>query len=131
MAVMSKSAGVKTAATPSDRSASASAGGMIPPTTTGMSPAPAWRSRRNTSGGHAELVPDVLRRLRRSGAGDIPVVVGGIIPPADAEALRAQGVAAVFTPGDFGVTAIVRRIVDEIRLAHKLQPWAEPLTMKG
>jgi (2R)-ethylmalonyl-CoA mutase len=83
------------------------------------------------SGGHAELVPDVLRRLRRSGAGDIPVVVGGIIPPADAEALRAQGVAAVFTPGDFGVTAIVRRIVDEIRLAHKLQPWAEPLTMKG
>ena len=37
------------------------------------------------SGGHAELVPDVLRRLRRAGAGDIPVVVGGIIPAADAE----------------------------------------------
>jgi (2R)-ethylmalonyl-CoA mutase len=82
------------------------------------------------SGGHAELVPDVLQRLRRSGAGDIPVVVGGIIPPADAEALRAQGVAAVFTPRDFGITAIVGRIVDEIRLARGLQPWAEPLTMK-
>jgi ethylmalonyl-CoA mutase len=83
------------------------------------------------SGGHTELVPDVLQRLRQAGAGDIPVVVGGIIPPADAEALRAQGVAAVFTPRDFGITAIVGRIVDEIRLACKLQPWAEPLTMKG
>jgi len=45
------------------------------------------------SGGHAELVPDVLRRLREAGAGDIPVVVGGIIPPADAASLRSQGVA--------------------------------------
>ncbi len=76
------------------------------------------------SGGHGELVPDVLRRLRLAGAGDIPVVVGGIIPPADAQSLRAQGVAAVFTPGDFGITAIIGRIVDEIRLARKLQPRA-------
>jgi ethylmalonyl-CoA mutase len=75
------------------------------------------------SGGHAALVPDVLRRLRQAGAGDVPVVVGGIIPPADAEALRSDGVAAVFTPRDFGITAIVGRIVDEIRLAHQLQPW--------
>jgi (2R)-ethylmalonyl-CoA mutase len=74
------------------------------------------------SGGHTELVPDVLRRLREAGAGDIPVVVGGIIPPADAEALRAQGVAAVFTPADFDITAIVGRIVDEIRRAHRLEP---------
>ncbi len=75
------------------------------------------------SGGHAELVPDVLRRLSQAGAGDIPVVVGGIIPPADAEALRDQGVAAVFTPRDFGITAIIGGIVDQIRLAHGLQPW--------
>ena len=74
------------------------------------------------SGGHAELVPDVLRRLREAGAGDIPVVVGGIIPPADAQDLRAQGVAAVFTPADFDITAIVGRIVDEIRRAHRLEP---------
>jgi (2R)-ethylmalonyl-CoA mutase len=59
------------------------------------------------------------------------VVVGGIIPPADAQALRAQGVAAVFTPRDFGITAIVGRIVDVIRLAQGLRPWAEPLTVKG
>jgi ethylmalonyl-CoA mutase len=74
------------------------------------------------SGGHAELVPDVLRRLREAGAGDIPVVIGGIIPPADAENLRAQGVAAVFTPADFDITAIVGRILDEIRRAHGLEP---------
>jgi ethylmalonyl-CoA mutase len=75
------------------------------------------------SGGHLELVADVLRRLRGVGAADLPVVVGGIIPAADAQSLRAMGVAAVFTPRDYGITAIIGRIVDEIRLAHKLQPW--------
>ena len=75
------------------------------------------------SGGHAELVPDVLRRLRQAGAEDLPVVVGGIIPAADAETLRSQGVAAVFTPKDFGITTIIGRIVDEIRRAHKLGSW--------
>jgi (2R)-ethylmalonyl-CoA mutase len=80
------------------------------------------------SGGHAELVPDVLHRLRRLKAADIPVVVGGIIPPSDARNLRAQGVAAVFTPADFGITAIVGRIVDVIRRAHGLEPV---LTMEG
>jgi ethylmalonyl-CoA mutase len=74
------------------------------------------------SGGHAELVPDVLRRLDRAGAADIPVVVGGIIPPADAASLLAQGVAAVFTPADYGITAIIGRIVEVIRQAHKLKP---------
>ena len=75
------------------------------------------------SGGHAELVPEVLQRMRQAGAGDIPVVVGGIIPAADARVLRAQGVAAVFTPKDFEITAIIGGIIDEIRRAHKLQPW--------
>ena len=59
------------------------------------------------------------------------MVVGGIIPASDAQALRSKGVAAVFTPRDFGITAIVGRIVDVIRLAHQLRPWAEPLTVKG
>ena len=75
------------------------------------------------SGGHAELVPEVLQRMRQAGAGDIPVVVGGIIPAADAQVLRAQGVAAVFTPKDFEITAIIGGIIDVIRRAHKLQPW--------
>jgi (2R)-ethylmalonyl-CoA mutase len=80
------------------------------------------------SGGHAELVPEVLRRMRRLKAADIPVVVGGIIPASDARDLRAQGVAAVFTPADFSITAIVGRIVDVIRRAHGLEPV---LTMEG
>ncbi|MFE2938376.1 protein meaA [Streptomyces sp. NPDC059255] len=74
------------------------------------------------SGSHAALVPDVLARLRAAGAGELPVIVGGIIPNADAEALRAAGVAAVFTPKDFGITEIIGRIVDEIRQANRLDP---------
>ncbi|MER8258657.1 protein meaA [Streptomyces albidoflavus] len=78
------------------------------------------------SGSHAELVPDVLVRLRESGAADIPVIVGGIIPHSDAEDLKAAGVAAVFTPKDFGITEIIGRIVDEIRLVNKLDPLEVP-----
>jgi (2R)-ethylmalonyl-CoA mutase len=73
------------------------------------------------SGAHAALVPDVIERLRRAGVEDVPVVVGGIIPAADEQALLAEGVAAVFTPKDFGITAIIGRIVDEIRAANGLE----------
>ncbi|MFB7455827.1 protein meaA [Streptomyces sp. NPDC056188] len=78
------------------------------------------------SGSHARLVPDVLERLRRAGAADIPVIAGGIIPNGDAEQLRAAGVAAVFTPKDFDITGIIGRIVDEIRKANKLDPLEVP-----
>ena len=63
------------------------------------------------SGSHRELIPDVLDALREAGGGDIPVVVGGIIPEADADALRAAGVAAVYTPKDFELTRILRDVV--------------------
>ena len=56
------------------------------------------------SGSHAELIPTVLAELREAGAGDVPVVVGGIIPPADEAALLDAGVARVYTPKDFEVT---------------------------
>ncbi|MGA4838739.1 cobalamin-dependent protein [Streptomyces sp. G45] len=78
------------------------------------------------SGSHAQLVPDVLTRLRAAGAHDIPVIAGGIIPSSDAEDLRAAGVAAVFTPKDFGITEIIGRIVDEIRTANHLDPLEVP-----
>ncbi|WP_030607733.1 protein meaA [Streptomyces fulvoviolaceus] len=78
------------------------------------------------SGSHAQLVPDVLERLRVAGATDIPVIAGGIIPNGDAEQLRAAGVAAVFTPKDFDITGIIGRIVDEIRKANKLDPLEVP-----
>ncbi|MGH3832798.1 MAG: protein meaA [Pseudonocardiaceae bacterium] len=66
------------------------------------------------SGSHLAVVPAVLDGLRAAGAGDVPVVVGGIIPPQDAELLRAQGVAQVFTPKDFELTEIMNQIVDLI-----------------
>ncbi|GHF08228.1 protein meaA [Streptomyces griseoluteus] len=78
------------------------------------------------SGSHAQLVPDVLDRLREAGAHDIPVIAGGIIPNADAELLKSAGVAAVFTPKDFDITGIIGRIVDEIRTANKLDPLEVP-----
>ncbi|MEU6382759.1 protein meaA [Streptomyces bauhiniae] len=78
------------------------------------------------SGSHAQLVPDVLERLREAGAHDIPVIAGGIIPNADAELLKSAGVAAVFTPKDFDITGIIGRIVDEIRTANKLDPLEVP-----
>ncbi len=72
------------------------------------------------SGSHRELVPDVLRLLREAGAGDVPVVVGGIIPDADARWLREQGVAAVFTPKDFEISGIIGEIVQVVRRANGL-----------
>ena len=54
------------------------------------------------SGSHLELVPDVVDRLRSAGV-DAPVVVGGIIPPEDAEILLGKGVARVYTPKDFEI----------------------------
>ena len=53
--------------------------------------------------------------LKAQGAGDIPVIVGGIIPESDAAKLRELGVAAVFTPKDFGLNEIMGRFLDIIR----------------
>ena len=63
------------------------------------------------SGSHMELAGDVARGLRQAELGDVPLIVGGIIPPADADALRKDGVARIYTPSDFDVTAIVDDIV--------------------
>ena len=51
------------------------------------------------SGAHNTLFPDVLAELRKAGAGDIPVIVGGVIPQQDVPFLLQQGIVAVFTPG--------------------------------
>ncbi|MCW2308553.1 protein meaA [Rhodobium gokarnense] len=67
------------------------------------------------SGSHLALVRDVMERMRKNGLDDVPVVVGGIIPPEDAASLKAMGVANVYTPKDFQLTDImadVVRIVD-------------------
>lgn len=64
------------------------------------------------SGSHGELIPEVLEGLREQDAEDIPVVVGGIIPPEDAQALRDAGVAAVYTPKDFEVNRLIAEMAD-------------------
>jgi len=63
------------------------------------------------SGSHVPLVSDILTRMQKAGLGDIPVVVGGIIPPQDADQLTSSGVAAVYTPKDYNMTAIMADIV--------------------
>jgi len=71
------------------------------------------------SGSHVPLVRDVLERLRAEGCGDIPVIVGGIIPPSDAETLKSLGVAAVYTPKDFQLNEIMRDIVKLVAKVSK------------
>ncbi|MGK2872201.1 MAG: cobalamin-dependent protein, partial [Alphaproteobacteria bacterium] len=63
------------------------------------------------SGSHVPLVLDVLERMRAAGIGDIPVIIGGIIPPEDAERLLKAGVARVYTPKDYQLNDIMADIV--------------------
>jgi (2R)-ethylmalonyl-CoA mutase len=76
------------------------------------------------SGSHRELVPAVLDGIRSQGLEDVPIVVGGIIPEADAEWLKARGVAEVFTPKDYDANDIMIRVVDVIRTAKGLRAGA-------
>ena len=69
------------------------------------------------SGSHRELVPETVRLLREDGV-DAPVVVGGIIPEADQPALRAAGVAAIYTPKDFRLATIVGDLA-ELAAEHR------------
>ena len=64
------------------------------------------------SGSHCELVPGIVERV------NVPLVIGGIIPEDDAEKLRAQGVAAVYTPRDYDVHRIIREMVEIVARAH-------------
>jgi (2R)-ethylmalonyl-CoA mutase len=63
------------------------------------------------SGSHLDLVQEVVRVMRAEGLGDVPVVVGGIIPDADALVLKQMGVARIYTPKDFKITDIMGDIV--------------------
>src|SRR5581483_743144 len=63
------------------------------------------------SGSHMPLVKDVVARMRSAGLSDVPVVIGGIVPPEDARELQAAGVAAVYTPKDYDLNRIMADIV--------------------
>jgi (2R)-ethylmalonyl-CoA mutase len=73
------------------------------------------------SGSHGVLVQDVITGLEAEGLGSLPVVIGGIIPEADAEVLRKSGVRRVYTPKDFDLTRIMDEIVDVVREAHAVR----------
>ncbi|MFG6625846.1 methylmalonyl-CoA mutase family protein [Sulfitobacter sp. 1A12056] len=63
------------------------------------------------SGSHVPLVEDLMKRMAEAGLTHIPVIVGGIIPEADATRLRAAGVAQVYTPKDFELNVIMQDII--------------------
>ena len=63
------------------------------------------------SGSHLPLVHDVVARMKAAGLDDVPVVVGGIIPPEDETALKNAGVAEVYTPKDFELNRIMADVV--------------------
>ncbi|MBT7941913.1 MAG: protein meaA, partial [Alphaproteobacteria bacterium] len=64
------------------------------------------------SGSHLALVTAVKAGLDAAGIGDTPVVVGGIIPPGDADTLRDAGIARIYTPKDFDMNAVMADILD-------------------
>ena len=71
------------------------------------------------SGSHVSLVKDVVARHdRQPDIDDVPVVVGGIIPPEDAQALEDAGVAAVYTPKDFELNRIMSDVVRIVERAN-------------
>ncbi len=70
------------------------------------------------SGSHRELIPAVLAALAEAGVGGVPVIVGGIIPEADAAWLRESGVAAVYTPKDWDLNQMMRDIIALVGARH-------------
>jgi (2R)-ethylmalonyl-CoA mutase len=70
------------------------------------------------SGSHRELIPSVLEALKEAGVGDVPVVVGGIIPETDAAWMREIGVAAVYTPKDWDLNQMMRDIISLVGERH-------------
>jgi ethylmalonyl-CoA mutase len=73
------------------------------------------------SGSHRELIPAVLEALREAGAEDVPVVVGGIIPPDDATAMLDAGIAAVYTPKDWNLNGMMRDIIELVAERHGVE----------
>jgi ethylmalonyl-CoA mutase len=71
------------------------------------------------SGSHMPLVKEVVAKMREAGLDDVPVVVGGIIPPDDEAMLKDAGVAAVYTPKDFELNRIM---TDIVRIVEKKTP---------
>jgi (2R)-ethylmalonyl-CoA mutase len=76
------------------------------------------------SGSHVPLVKDVVARMHDAGLDEVPVVVGGIIPPDDAEMLKEAGVAAVYTPKDFELNRIMTDLLRVVETAAEKESVA-------
>jgi (2R)-ethylmalonyl-CoA mutase len=63
------------------------------------------------SGSHVPLVREVVEQMKKAGIDDVPVVVGGIVPPEDERMLKTAGVAAVYTPKDYEINRIMADVV--------------------
>ena len=72
------------------------------------------------SGSHLELVPQVVERAKEAGIGDVPIVVGGIIPVSDARRLEGSGVARVYTPKDFELNTIMGDLVELVQFVAQV-----------
>ena len=72
--------------------------------------------------GHKTLVPALIEALKREGAGDILVVVGGVVPPKDYDFLKQAGVSAIYGPGTNSSKAAAQ-ILSLIR-NHRLAAWS-------
>jgi (2R)-ethylmalonyl-CoA mutase len=77
------------------------------------------------SGSHMELVEDIFVELGKVGLSETPVIVGGIIPVEDEKALKAKGIAAVYTPKDIDMNRIMSDLVDIIRQSNGLGPFKQ------
>lgn len=69
------------------------------------------------SGSHLDLVRDTIAEMRKAGMENVPLVVGGIIPPEDERALKQMGIRRVYTPKDFRITDIMSDVVDVVEEA--------------
>jgi ethylmalonyl-CoA mutase len=78
------------------------------------------------SGSHITLVSEVIARLQAEGRADVPVIVGGIIPPEDAQRLREAGASAIYTPKDYAINDIVAEILETIESSSQKRPASVP-----
>jgi len=73
------------------------------------------------SGSHLDLIPEMVKQMKKRGLADIPLVVGGIIPEADMKKMYHAGVKKIYTPKDFNLNDIMNGIVDVVAQANHVE----------
>jgi (2R)-ethylmalonyl-CoA mutase len=73
------------------------------------------------SGSHTDLIPEVMRKMEERGIGNIPVILGGIIPQNDIQGMCSAGVKRVYTPRDFDLNKIMMEITDVVAEANNIK----------